>query len=387
MIRKVKLNQKEIILVGTAHISQESINLVEKTIEEEKPDIIGVELDQERLQQLLSGSKWEQTNLVEIVKTGKTYLFLLNILLSNLQKQLGAKVGVKPGAEMLIAIKKAQEQKIPIQLLDRNVKITLKRAMKEMTLKEKLKLASSIIMGFFGKANTSEVIDIQKIEDLKNEDLINKLMKELGKQMPSVKKVLVDERDDYITEMIRNSPGKKIVAVVGAGHLNGIVENLKKEKKVDLKKLVLMPKKRNYLKYLKYFIPILFFSFIGFLLASKGIETTINALIIWFIANGVCSAIGAIAARAHPISVLTAFFAAPITSLHPAIAAGWITALTETRFNSPRVIDFENLSNISTIKGFYQNKVSHILIVTALTNVGSMIGTIIAVPYLIVLLA
>ncbi|MDD4251211.1 MAG: TraB/GumN family protein [Candidatus ainarchaeum sp.] len=387
MIKKLVLNDKEIILIGTAHISKESVELVEKTIQEEKPDVVGVELDNERLYQLMSGKKWQQTNIIDVVKTGKTYLFLLNILLSNLQKQLGAKVGVQPGSEMMIAVKKAQEHNIPIQLLDRNINITLKRAFKTMKLKEKLKLGSSIIMGFFGMVDPKEAIDIVSIEDLKNEDLINKLMKELGRQMPSVKKVLVDERDDYITEMIRQSKGKKIIAVVGAGHLNGIVENLKKEKKINLQELNIIPKKINYLKYLKYAIPLIFFIFIGFLFITKGIGTTTNALVIWFLANGTCSAIGAILAKAHPISVITAFLAAPFTSLHPAIAAGWITAITETKFNSPKVIDFENLSNVSTIKGFYQNKVSHILIVTALTNLGSMIGTIIAVPYLIILLA
>ncbi len=387
MIRKITLSDKEIILVGTAHISKESMILVEKTIEEEKPDVVGIELDNERLHQLVSGQKWQQTNIIEVVKTGKTYLFLLNILLSNLQKQLGAKVGVQPGSEMMVAIKKSQENKIPIRLLDRNVNVTLKRAFKTMTLREKLRLGSSIIMGFFGGMSNGEKIDAIKIEELKNEDLINKLMKELGRQMPSVKKVLVDERDDYITEMIKNSPGKKMVAVVGAGHLNGICENIKKNKKTDLQKLNIIPKKRNYLKYLSYLIPILFFVFLVFLFTTKGFNTTINALIIWFLANGICSAIGATIARAHPISILTAFLAAPFTSLHPAIAAGWMTAITETKFNSPRVIDFENLSNVSTIKGFYKNKVSHILIVTALTNIGSMIGTLIAVPYLITLLA
>jgi pheromone shutdown-related protein TraB len=385
MIKKIKLDGKEIILVGTAHISKESITLVNETIEKEKPDIIGVELDKERLEQLLNGKKWQQTNLVEIIKSGKTYLFLLNILLSNMQKQLGAKMGVKPGAEMLAAIKKSQETKTPIQLLDRNVRITLKRAFDAMTIKEKIKLGSSLLLGFFGKGS-GEVIDAKKIEELKQQDLINKLMKELGKQMPSMKRVLVDERDDYISEMIKRSPGKKIVAVIGAGHLKGIEENLKKKTRINLKKISQIPKKRNILKYLKYLIPLLFVVFIAFLLGTKGLEVTLNALIIWFLANGIFSAIGAIIARAHIVSVLVAFLAAPFTSLHPAIAAGWLVAISETRFNSPRVSDFESLDKVSSIKGFYKNKVTHLLIVTALTNLGSIIGTIIALPFLAELL-
>ncbi len=383
MIKRLKFDDKEIILVGTAHISKESILLVEKTIDEEKPDIVGVELDKERMQQLLSGQKWGETSIVEIIKTGKTYLFLLNVLLSNMQKQLGQHVGVQPGAEMLIALKKASTEKIPVQLLDRDVRITLKRAFDSMSLIEKMKLGGSLLAGFFG---FGEKIDAKKIEELKQEDMINKLMKELGKQMPSMKKVLVDERDDYISEMIKQSPGKKIVAIVGAGHLDGIIENIKKNKKINLKEITSLPKKRNYLKIIKWGIPIIFILFFGYLLYFKGVETTLTAFGIWFLANGICSAIGAALSRAHPVSILVAFLAAPFTSLHPAFAAGWFAALSETKFNPPLVKDFESLSNVTGLKGFYKNKVTHILIVTAATNIGSTIGTIIALPFLAQLL-
>ena len=384
MIERIKLRGKEIVLVGTAHISRESVELVEKTIEEEKPDVIGVELDKERLQQLLSGKKWKQMNLVEIVQGGKTHLFLLSLLLSNVQRQLGKSVGIDPGAEMLAAVKIAQEKKVPVQLLDRNVKVTLKRAFNEMSLREKLKLGTSLIAGFFGYG---EKITPEKIEELKKEDMMNSLMKELGKQMPSMKKVLVDERDLYIAESIKRSPGKKIVAVVGAGHLKGIKATIKAKKKVNISKLIRLPKKRNYLKVLKYLVPALFVAFLGYAFYAKGIETTVNVLVVWFLANGILSALGALLARAHPLSILTAFVAAPFTSLHPAFAAGWFAAIVETRYNSPKVIDFENLSNLSTLGSFYRNKVTHILIVAAFANIGSIAGTIIALPYILALLA
>lgn len=385
MLKKIKIDDKEIILIGTAHISKESVNLVEKTIEEEQPDIIGVELDSERLQQLVSGKKWEEMDIISIVKSGKSYLFLLNILLSNMQKQLGEIVGVKPGAEMLAAIKKAGEIKKPITLLDRNVKITLKRAFALMTLKEKIKLGIGIIGGIF-KGSSGEKIDAQKIEELKKDDLINKLMKELGKQMPSIKKVLVDERDEYIAEMIRRSPGKKVIAVVGAGHLNGIIEIIKNKKTVDMKKISEIPKKKNYLKYLKWIVPILFLIIVTSLFYFKGIETTIEGLILWFLVNGIFSALGAIIARAHIVSVLVAFLASPFTSIHPAFAAGWFAAASEAKFNPPKIKDFNNLGDVSSIKSFYSNKVTHLLLVAAIVNIGSIIGTIIALPILLNLL-
>jgi len=384
MIKKIKFEDKQIVLVGTAHISKESIILVEETIEKEKPDVIGVELDKERLEQLLSGKKWEQTNIIDVIKTGKTYLFLLNILLSNMQKQLGKSVGISPGAEMLIAVKKAQETKTPLQLLDRDIRITLKRAFNVMSLKEKLKLGGTLLAGFFGKG---EKIDAKTIEDLKDQDLINKLMKELGKQMPSMKQVLVDERDEYIAEMIKRSPGKKIVAIVGAGHLSGIEEIINKNKKVDIKKITTIPKKKNYIKFVKWAIPLAVIAAFFGLFFLKGPEITFEALKIWFLSNGILAAVGALIARAHPLSILTAFIVAPFTSLHPMLAAGWITALVEAKFNPPRVVDFKNLSSVSTVKGFYNNKVTHLLIVTALTNLGSIIGTIIALPALVALFA
>ena len=301
-----------------------------------------------------------------------------------MQKQLGKSVGIKPGAEMLVAVKKAQETKTPVQLLDRDIRITLKRAFNVMSLKEKLKLGGTLLAGFFGKG---EKIDAKTIEDLKDQDLINKLMKELGKQMPSMKQVLVDERDEYIAEMIKRSPGKKIVAIVGAGHLSGIEKIINENKKVNIEKITTIPKKKNYIKFVKWAIPIaVILAFFG-LFFLKGPEITFEALKIWFLANGVLAAVGALIARAHPLSILTAFVAAPFTSLHPMLAAGWLTALVEAKFNPPRVIDFKNLSGVSTVKGFYNNKVTHLLIVTALTNLGSIIGTIIALPALIALFA
>ncbi len=388
MIRRINIGEKdslrEVILVGTAHISKESIKLVEETIEKEEPDVIGVELDNDRLHQLLSGKKWQETNLVDIIQTGKTYLFLLNILLSNLQRQLGENVGVQPGAEMMAALKKAQEKKVPVQLLDRDVRITLKRAFNEMGFVEKGKLGVSIMGGLFGMG---EKVTTKTIEQLKNEDLINSLMKELGKQFPSIKKVLVDERDTYIAEMIKHSPGKKIVAVVGAGHLEGIVEHLKENKKINLQTLNVMPKKTNYLKIIGGLLPIIFLALLILGLGTKGVETTLNMLFYWILITGSFSVIGAILARAHPFSIIAAFISAPITTLHPALAAGWISGLVEAKYNPPRVMDFEKLPEVGSVKGFYNNKVTHILIVAALTNLGATIGTIIAFPTLVALLA
>jgi pheromone shutdown-related protein TraB len=260
----------------------------------------------------------------------------------------------------------------------------LKRAFDSMSLIEKMKLGGSLMAGFFG---VGEKITPEKIEELKKEDIMNNLMKELGKQMPSMKKVLVDERDLFIAESIRNSPGKKIVAVVGAGHLKGIKKTIESKIKINVASLVNLPEKKNYFKFLKYLVPAIFIALLGYAVYTKGMNTTFDLLMIWFLINGTLSAIGALLARAHPFSIATAFIAAPFTSLHPAFAAGWFAAFIEAKYNSPKVIDFENLSGLNSLSEFYKNKVTHILIVAAFTNIGSMIGTIIALPYILSLLA
>ncbi len=384
MIKRISLGEKKIILVGTAHISKESIDLVEKTIEEEQPDIIGVELDRERLGQLLSGKKWQETNIMEVVKTGKTYLFLLNILLANMQKQIGQQMGIQPGSEMLAAVKKAKEKNVPVQLLDRDVRITLKRTFDSMGLIEKLKMGGSITGGFLG---FGEKVDAKKIEELKQQDLINALMKDLGKQFPSVKKVLVEERDYYIAEMIKHSPGKRIVAVVGAGHLEGIEKYIKENRKMDISKLNEIPKKSNLIKYAAYAIPAILTLMLAYALWTKGLDAVSGVLIYWIASTAILSGLGALISRAHPITILVSMVVAPLTTLHPALAAGWFAAIAEAKFNPPLVRDFEELSNVTSIGGFYKNNITHILIVAALVNLGATIGSLLALPAILALIA
>jgi len=234
MIEKIKFGEKEIILVGTAHISKKSVELVKETIEKENPDTIAVELCQQRYNQLKQGKKWREMDIIKLIQTGQSYLFLTNLLLSNIQKKMGLKLGIKPGSEMIEATKIAEEKQIPISLVDRNVTITLKRALNKTGTIEKIKLILSIILSFFHEA---EELTPEKIEELKNEDIMTKLMQELSKIAPTIKKVLVDERDIYIANKIKQTPGKKIVAVVGAGHLKGIKQNILNKSKSMNRKL------------------------------------------------------------------------------------------------------------------------------------------------------
>ncbi len=380
-VEKINAFGKEIILVGTAHVSKESIELVRQTIENEMPDVVGIELDLQRLHQLKQGNKWQQTNLEQIIKDGKTYLFLLNILLSNLQRQIGDNLGVKPGSEMLQAVNIAAGKKLPIALLDRDVKITLKRALNRMGIVEKAKMGYSILGGFFG---FGQKLDAKTVEKLKEKDMLNALMQQLGKELPSIKKVLVDERDVFIANKIMGIKAKKIVAVVGAGHLEGIKKYLDKPR--DLRPLLTVKKKRKWIGFLKYLVPVVFIAVLGFGIYAKGVDIALDIIVMWFLINGVLSALGAALARAHPLSILAAFISAPFTSLHPAFAAGWVAGLVELKTRPPKVVDFEQLPKMNGIMEMTHNKVTKILMITAFANIGSLIGTVIALPYITSLL-
>ncbi|MCR4335193.1 MAG: TraB/GumN family protein [archaeon] len=376
MLERVKLKDKEIILLGTAHISQDSVNEVKEAIEKEKPDVVGVELDLQRFRQLKQGNKWQNTDIGKIIGSGQTYLFLLTLLLSNIQRSLGQKIGIKPGMEMIEAIKSAEEHKLPIVLLDRDVNITLKRAMQKMSFREKIKLLFSIVSGFFEEEKVK--ITSESIEKLKQKDVMTQLMQQLSKEMPSIKEVLVDERDAFIANSITKSPGKKILAVVGAGHLAGIKKLLGKP--VNIAEISQIKKGKKYMKILAFVIPLLFVASIIYLFFTKGTDVTITAILFWFLANGILSALGVLIARGHPLSILTAFIAAPLTSLHPFLAAGWVAGFVEAKIKNPKVKDFENLRNLNSLGDFTSNQVTRILLVVALANVGSTLGTIVAFP-------
>jgi len=380
-VERVQASGKKIILVGTAHVSSESVALVKKTIEKEKPDVVGVELDIQRLRQLRQGKKWQQMDVSQIIKQGKAPIFLLNILLSNLQRQIGDDLGVKPGSEMLEAVKLAAGQNTPIALLDRDVGITLKRALNKTSFVEKARLGYSILSGFFG---FGQKLDKKTIEQLKQKDVLNALMQQLSKEMPSVKEVLVDERDLFIANRILQTRAKKIVAIVGAGHLDGIKKYLDRPR--DVRPLLVTKKKKSLLSYLKYAIPLVFAAFVGYGFYAKGSAIAVNLLLSWFLINGMLSALGAGLARAHPFSIAAAFLAAPFTSLHPLFAAGWFAGGVELKMRPPKVRDVEELPNMDGLSAMASNRVTRALIVTAFANIGSTIGTVIALPYIASLL-
>ncbi len=374
---RVKLADKEILLLGTAHVSEKSVDKVLELIEEEKPDCIALELDRARFEQLVREKVWREANVFEVVREGKTYLLLFNLVLSSMQRKLGEQLGVKPGSEMLAAAKAAEQKGIPIALVDRDIRVTMKRALAAMSIFEKLKLLFQLLLyslGFGGRITKEEV------EKLKSKDVLSMLIQELAKEFPSIKTVLVDERDQYIAYKLKTLKAKKVLAIIGAGHLSGIKESLKRD--VDITKLKHEPKSRNYALFLKVLLPLVLILLISLGVYFKGAQFALNAFLIWFFVNATLSSLGAIIARAHWKSVLAAFISAPLTSLHPALAAGWFAGIMEARVRPVRVLDLEDLNKIDSLKDFQRNRFAHVLVVTALVNAGSTIATFLSL-YLI----
>ena len=380
---EVKINDN-IILVGTAHISKDSVEEVKNVIEKYKPDIVAVELCKRRHEAITKKDQWENTPVTSLLKSNNAYLMLAQTFLASIQRRLGKEYGVEPGSEMVAALNEAKKANLKVALIDRDISITLKRAWKKMGIREKFRLTWEFLKAILGY--DEEELEELDLKELMNQDVISSMMEEFGEMAPSASTVLIHERDAYISKKILDESKKgKVVAVVGAGHLKGIQKHLEKKKlDVDLEELEYVPKKRfSLLKSVGYIVPIVFVALIVYLFLTGGWDRAGNALLMWFLINGSLSAIGTAIARGHPLSILTAFVAAPITSLNPAIAAGWVTGYVEFRLRKPVVKDFQTLSKMESTKDFFNNKVVRLLMVVALANLGSMIGTFVALPYLI----
>ncbi len=371
-ITRIKVNDKNFTIIGTAHISQKSADLVKKVIEEEKPDAVCVELDEQRYEALSNKKRWQELDIKAIIKNKQLTTLVVNLILASYQKKLGKKLGVMPGTELMVATQVAKENDIPIVLCDRDVKITLKRAWNKMSFFQKLKFLVSGLAGVFEKQDITE----EELEKLKEKDILNELMAELGKAMPVLKEVLIDERDTYITEKMRNAEGENIVAVVGAGHVNGIIEKLRSEQTFNLEEIVEIPPSSPVLKIIGWGIPVIIIGSLIYIGFTQGILAAKANSLYWILANGIPSAIGAIIALAHPLTIISVFFAAPLTSLTPVIGAGYVAAFVQAYFSPPKVKEFESLTDdFNNVKMWCKNRLLKVFLVFILTSLGSALGT------------
>ncbi|WP_148346969.1 TraB/GumN family protein [Robertmurraya massiliosenegalensis] len=370
-ITRILLDEKEYILIGTAHVSKQSAEQVKEVIEAENPDAVCVELDEQRYQSIMAGNSWKNMDIFSVIKQKKASLLLINLAISSFQKRMASQLGIQPGQEMIQGIESAKETGAKLVLADRNIQTTFSRIWHQVGLWGKAQLLAQVVASIFSKDTISE----EELEKMKSKDMINTVLNEFTESFPRLKVPLIDERDQYLAQKIKEAPGKKIVAVLGAAHVPGIQEEIKKDH--DLKQLSKLPPKSKAPKIIGWSIPIAILAIIAYTFFANpdaGLQQTLS----WVIWNGSLSAIGTAIALGHPIAILTAFIAAPITSLNPLLAAGWFAGFVQAYFSRPSVNDFETLTeDVFTVKGFWSNKVTRVLLVIVFANLGSSLGTFI----------
>ena len=388
MTTTVTLKQRTIVLVGTAHISERSVREVQDAIAGQQPDRVCVELDAGRHAAIRQPRRWMELDIRRVLKQRKGFLLLTNIALHSLQRRLGRDLGVQPGAEMVAAVEAAEAAGIPFVLCDREIQVTLRRAWRQSRLWGRLKLLGALVNGAF----SNEELEPAQVEALKERGALQNMLEELADYLPQVKEVLIDERDRYLAARIFAAGGARTVAVVGAGHVAGIERWLAVYARQapaadELAALDQVPARGVAGRMLPWTIPALFLALVGYGFLRAGAEVTIEKLTQWVLVNGTFAAAGALAALAHPVTVLSSFVAAPVTSVNPTIGVGLVAGLVQAFVRKPRVVDFENLSqDVTSLRGILRNRVTHVLAVFLLSSVGSAIGTFVGLSFLTSLL-
>lgn len=381
--RSPSSGQPKITLIGTAHVSEKSVAEVREAIEREKPDIVAVELCKGRYQALKGQEEVKEVDVKELLSGRKFYYFLIHWLLSYVQKKIGSDTGVKPGAEMIAAIEMAEGTGARIALIDRDIQVTLGRFWNKMSFFEKIKMFVSLIGASFGFG--AKEIDMERVTD---DDVITQLVSELRKMAPTAASVLLDERNVFMAKnLLEISSEGTVVAVVGAGHKQGMQDYIDNPGSIpDIPDLNIIPKKGfSWVKAAIIAIVLMIAGMMVLLIFAGGVSPYIllTALLYLFITQGILSALGVFAARGHPLSALTAFGLAWFGFLHPFLAVGWLAGLVEAHFRPPSTEDFKNIMKTEDLKELMKNKLFRIILVAGLANVGSMVGTFVAIPVMV----
>lgn len=360
-------------LLGTAHVATTSVEAVKEQIETYQPKIVGVELCKTRHDALVEGRRLDKEGLRRVIKEGKAPMVLMQAMLSAEQRRLGLNEGQEPGAELLAAVETAKAAGIEVALVDRDIQVTMRRAWKKMKWRERFRLLFSL---FGDDEELEEDFDLDEL--LTDSDLLSTMMEDLKEFSQGAGEALIDERDRYIAEKIMQSKTEeKMLVVVGAGHLKGIERALNPYNPLsteELESISTVPKKGIVGKVLPFAIPLIVMGLVGFAMFNNNEVDYVKMLTVWTLFNAIFAAIGCILARGHPLAILTAALASPITSLNPALAAGWFAGYVQLRISEPTTEDLQQFIKGTSIGGFWSNRAGRVLLVTALTNLGSMLG-------------
>ncbi len=381
-VTTLQKDDKTYYIVGTAHVSQKSVEEVAEVIDRVKPDTVCVELCQTRYQTLTEDNQWKKLNIKDVILQGKALMLLASLALSSFQRKIGEKLGVKPGAELLEGVNKAKDHGAELVLADRDIQITLKRTWGNLSFWKKAMVFTGLIESVFSKEELSE----EDLEKMKEKDQLSEMMEEFAKALPEIKKPLIDERDQFLMSKIEEAEGKNIVAVVGAGHVEGMTRHFGVP--VDREKISALPKPSVVFKVLKWVIPAIILGLFVYGYFEKRDENFEQMLWAWILPNGILTGLFTLIAGGKPLSVLTGIVAAPITSLNPTIGAGMVVGFVEALLRKPTVEDCENIpEDIKSVKGFYRNNFTRVLLVFLLATLGSALGTFIGGAWLASLFA
>ena len=376
-VKVLKSGNKTFYIVGTAHVSQKSVEEVQAVIEQVKPDAVCVELCETRYKAITNADVWKKLDIFSVIKQGKVLYLLAHLALSSMQRRIGQKLGVKPGAEMIMAIEKAKEHNAELVLADREVQVTLRRTWRNLSFLDKVSVAWGLIGSLFG----GEEITEKDIEKIKEKGELSNMMKQFAEALPSVKEPLIDERDSYLISSIEEAPGEKIVAVVGAGHVEGMTQKFGTT--IHRDELNVIPPKGKLGGLLKWFVPLLVLAafYVGY---AKNADRNIWELVtMWVVPNAVMCALLTMLAGGKLLSAAVGFVASPITSLNPTIGAGMAVGLTEAWLRKPTVEDCERIpDDVKNFRGIYKNPFTRTLLVAFSSNVGSAVGAWVALLWL-----
>ena len=381
-IRIVKVDNCSITLLGTAHVSKASADKVQKLIATGNYDAVAVELCPSRHKVIVNPDAMAKMDLFQVIKSGQASMVAASLALGAFQQRMAEQFNIEPGAEMRVAIKDAQAAQLPVLLIDREIGTTMKRIYRNVPWWKRINLFAGLIASVISK----EKFSAAEIERLKEGDVLESSFSQFAENEKDLFRPLISERDEYMSARLikecKENNYQHILAVIGAGHLNGMAQQLETQSSTDpderIAQLDTIPASSKWVKYIPWMI-------VAFILAGFAIgfmrspEIGISMVVDWILITGGLSALGTAIAFAHPLSILSAFLAAPLTTLHPAIGAGMVVAAVEAYLRKPKVGDFNQLrTDTTSLKGWWNNQVTRILLVFILSTLGAAIGTYVA---------
>jgi pheromone shutdown-related protein TraB len=362
---------RDIYLIGTAHVSQRSVEDVGRVVDEVRPDTVCVELDASRHQALVDPKRWRDLDIFDVIRQRRLSFMLTSLALSSYQRRLGEKLGVRPGAEMLAAIEHAEKVGARLVLADRDIQATLRRTWAALSAWDCLQLLGAVVGSLFAKGEITE----EQVEALKDRDNISELVREFAEVMPRLQGPLIDERDRFLMSSIREAPGRCVVGVVGAGHVDGMVRYLHAE--VDRASLSQIPPPSAVRRLVPWLLPVVMLASVYWAQRSHPLDVA-ELLTAWVVPNAGCVAAFALLARAQLLTVLAAALAAPLIALIPRLDAGMVAALVQAALRRPSLGDGEGLSRVASLRDWLGNRFTHALLVAFSARLGAAVGALIA---------